>query len=56
MSGNLLKAPHIYQHEQDAMQGQFLKRVQQVWIQNFPSLRPVAIPSLKKPVCPTIYP
>ena len=41
---------------QDMTQGQFLSRVQQVSIQSFPSSRLVAKPSLKNPVCPTIYP
>ena len=27
-----------------------------VWIQSFPSPRPVAIPRLKSPVCSTVYP
>ena len=27
-----------------------------IWIQSFPSSRPVAIPRLKSPVCPTILP
>ena len=34
----------------------FSSRVQQVWIQSFPSLRAVTIPSLKGPVCPTMLP
>ena len=38
--------------EQDMTQSQFLSGVQQVWIQSFPSPRPVASPRLKNPVCP----
>ena len=34
-------------------QGQFLSEFWQVWIQNFPSLRLVAIPRFKCLVCPT---
>ena len=42
-------------HKQDVMQSQFLSGVYQVWIHNFPS-RLVAIPSLKNPICPSIFP
>ena len=41
---------------QDMTQGQFLSRVQQVWIQSFPSPRLVALPRLKNLLCPAIYP
>ena len=49
----------IYQpllHKQDVTQGQFLSGVQQVWMQSFHSSRPVALPRLKSPGYPTIYP
>ena len=55
----LVQSIYLYlptpQHEQDMIQGQFLKEVQQVWIQSFPS-RPFAIPRLKNLRYPTIYP
>ena len=41
---------------QDMTQGQFLNGVLQVWIQSFPSSKPVASSRLKNTVCPTIYP
>ena len=41
---------------QDMTQDQFLSGVWQVLIQSIPSPRLVASPSLKNPVCPTIYP
>ena len=43
------------QHEQDVTQGQFLSRVQLVWIQ-FPSPKLVTSLRLKHPVCLIIYP
>ena len=42
--------------EQDLTQGQFLSKIQTVWIPNFLSLGPIAEPRLKNPVYPTIYP
>ena len=40
---------------QNVTQDQFFRGVQLVWIQSFPSPRPVAISRLKNPICPTIY-
>ena len=48
---------HIYPTPplgQDMTRGQFLSGVDQVWFQNFSSLRLVASPRLKNLVCPTI--
>ena len=42
-------------HKQDMTQGQFLNAVKLVWIQSFPSPKPVALPRLKNPVYPTTY-
>ena len=50
---------HTPLHEQDVTQGQFLIFLKQFnWfqIQNFPSLKPIGIPSLKSPHCPTNLP
>ena len=41
--------------KQGVTQGQFLSRVKLVWIQNFPSSRLVALPTLKSSVYNTIY-
>ena len=43
-------------HEQDVSQGQFLSRVELIWIPTFPSPRLVTISKIKSPVCLTIYP
>ena len=42
-------------HGQDTTQGHFFSVVYQVFIQNFPSPTPFALPGLKKPACPIIY-
>ena len=42
-------------HKQDAKQGQFLRGVQQVWIQSFPFSKTGSHTKLKNQVCPTIY-
>ena len=47
---------HPLRHEQDAIEGQFLSRVQLVYIQNFPSPTLVAYPMLNYPIFTTIYP
>ena len=58
-NNNIIQIMRVYlppPHEQDATQGQFLSGILQVWVQSFPSPRPVAIQRLKDPVFPTTYP
>ena len=43
-------------HVQDMTKSQFLNRVEQIWIQRFPSPRLVALPRLKNPMHPAIHP
>ena len=46
----------LYVFTQPLHQGQCVITVALVWIQSFPSPRPVTLPKLKSSVNPTIYP
>ena len=41
--------------QQDVTLGQFLSRIQQVWLQSFLSPKPAAVPKLKSPVYTNIF-
>ena len=46
LTSNAALFPQSLHHKQDVTQGQFFLRVQLVWIQCFPSRRPVVLPKL----------
>ena len=43
-----------HSHKQVESPGQFLNKAKLVWLQSFPSPRPVGLPRLKNSVCPNI--